>query len=113
MATNIKLPFISVLSDQGLEKHIIAQESELVNHYPFGIVYQADDTLPSFYITSGKASVQEPSAPSTIVPKLTWVPGMWAELSQITHGSWIGLTDGFQSGIIIAHQDLFRYNSAG
>jgi hypothetical protein len=107
MATNTKLPFISVLSNQGLEKLSITQKLELVNYYPLGIVDQADDTLPSFYIAASESGVQEPSAPSTIVPKLFGITRMWSELSQIAHCTWVGLTDGIQRGIIVTYQDLF------
>jgi hypothetical protein len=107
MATNTNIPFISVLSDQELENVILTQKSELVNHYPFGIVDQADYTLPSLYITPGEASIQKPSTPSSVVPKLFGIPWMWAKLSQISHSSRIGLSYGFQRGIIGACQDLF------
>jgi hypothetical protein len=79
--TNTKLPFISVLSDQELEKHIITQKSKLVNYYPLGIMDLAYDALPSPHGLSGKSGVQEPTALSTIMPKLTRIIRMRPELA--------------------------------
>jgi hypothetical protein len=81
MATNTKLPFISVLSDQQLEKHTLTQNLELVNYYPLGIMDFADDTLPSFYITPSKSGIQEPSTPGAVVPEFFGITRMWSELS--------------------------------
>jgi hypothetical protein len=81
MATNTKLPFISVLSDQELEKHTLTQKLELVNHHPLGIMDLADDTLPSPHGLSGKSCIQEPTALSTIVPKLSWIIWVRPELA--------------------------------
>jgi hypothetical protein len=113
MATNTKLPFISVLLDQELEKHTLTQKLELVNHDPLGIMDLTYDALISFYIAPSESSIQEPSAPSAVVPEFFGIAGVWSELSQITYSSWVGLPNGFQSRIIIANQNLFRYHPTG
>jgi hypothetical protein len=81
MATNTKLPFISVLSDQELEKHTLTQKLELVNHYPLGIMDFAHDTLPSPHGLSGKSCIQEPTALSTTMPELTRIIWVRSELA--------------------------------
>jgi hypothetical protein len=96
-----------------LEKHTLTQKLELVNYYPLGIMDFTDDALISFYITPSESGIQEPSAPSTIVPEFFGVTGVWSELSQVAHRSWVGLADGFQSRVIIANQNLFGYDPAG
>jgi hypothetical protein len=107
MATTTKLAFISVLSDQELENAILTQKSELVNDYPFGILYLADDTLPCADVSAGIAGIQEPTAPSTIVIKLTRIIRMWSELAEFSHCAWIGPAYGVQCRIVPAYQDLF------
>lgn len=72
-------------------KCIIAKWLKFVNHNPFGVVDLANYALECSNVLAGIGAIQNESALSAVVPKLTRVVWMGSELAEFTHGAWIDL----------------------
>jgi hypothetical protein len=77
-AAKVDTSFMSI--PQIKDKSSVTEKSKFVNHHPIGSVQLTYDALIIVDILVLKTGLSKPTAPGTIIPKLTWEIRMWPKL---------------------------------
>jgi hypothetical protein len=77
-AAKVDTSFMSI--PQVKDKSSVTERSKFVNHYPIGSVQLAYDALVIVDVLVFETGLSKPTAPGTVIPKLTWEIWVWPKL---------------------------------